>query len=124
MLSVQMEQRINLKFLVKLGKTFTEPYAMLQVYGNECLFCTHVFEWFKLFKEGRETTEDDPRPGRPSMLKTDEKNYMWRTCLNFYDIFGATLEIFHVEEKCFQNDRVSQMNEYSEDFPLILVQEL
>ncbi|KAJ8936790.1 hypothetical protein NQ318_021932 [Aromia moschata] len=26
MLSVQMEQRVNLKFLVKLGKTFTEVY--------------------------------------------------------------------------------------------------
>ncbi|KAJ8934260.1 hypothetical protein NQ318_013382 [Aromia moschata] len=38
MLSVEMEQRANLKFLVKLGKTFTEAYAMLkEVYGNECL---------------------------------------------------------------------------------------
>ncbi|KAJ8948170.1 hypothetical protein NQ318_009262 [Aromia moschata] len=38
MLSVQMEQRVNLKFLGKLGKTFTEAYAMLnEVYGNECL---------------------------------------------------------------------------------------
>ncbi|KAJ8933231.1 hypothetical protein NQ318_008414 [Aromia moschata] len=33
---------------------------------------THVFEWFKRFKEGRETTEDYPRPGRPSTSKTDE----------------------------------------------------
>ncbi|KAJ8948156.1 hypothetical protein NQ318_009244 [Aromia moschata] len=65
MLSVQMEQRVNIKFLVKLGKTFTE------VYGNECLSRTQVFEWFKRFKEGRETTEDDPRPGRPSTSKTD-----------------------------------------------------
>ncbi|KAJ8952534.1 hypothetical protein NQ318_003330 [Aromia moschata] len=33
-----MEQRVNLKFLVKLGKTFTEAYAMLkEVYENECL---------------------------------------------------------------------------------------
>ncbi|KAJ8952159.1 hypothetical protein NQ318_018496 [Aromia moschata] len=30
MLSVQMEQRGNLKFLVKLGKTFTEAYKMLK----------------------------------------------------------------------------------------------
>ncbi|KAJ8960562.1 hypothetical protein NQ318_013851 [Aromia moschata] len=53
MLSVQMKQRVNLKFLVKLGKTFTEAYAMLKY-------------------EGRETTEDDPRPGRPSTTKMDE----------------------------------------------------
>ncbi|KAJ8958484.1 hypothetical protein NQ318_002277 [Aromia moschata] len=38
MLSVQMDQRVNLKFLVKLEKTFTEDYAMFkEVYGNECL---------------------------------------------------------------------------------------
>ncbi|KAJ8959646.1 hypothetical protein NQ318_021833 [Aromia moschata] len=73
MLSVQMEQRVHLKFLVKLGKTFTETYSMLkEVYGNECLSRTQVFEWFKRFKVGRETTEDDPYPGRPSTSKTDE----------------------------------------------------
>ncbi|KAJ8957753.1 hypothetical protein NQ318_017651 [Aromia moschata] len=73
MLSLQLEQRVNLKFLVKLGKTFTDAYAMLkEVYGNECLSRTLVFEWFKRFKEGREMTEDHPRPGRPSTLKTDE----------------------------------------------------
>ncbi|KAJ8958216.1 hypothetical protein NQ318_017357 [Aromia moschata] len=73
MLGVQMEQRVNLKFLVKLGKTFTEAYAMLkEVYGNECLFCTLLFDWFKRFKEERETIEEVPRPGRPSMSKTDE----------------------------------------------------
>ncbi|KAJ8944968.1 hypothetical protein NQ318_018432 [Aromia moschata] len=33
-----MEQRANLKFLVKLGKTFAEAYTMLkEVYVNECL---------------------------------------------------------------------------------------
>ncbi|UYV76312.1 hypothetical protein LAZ67_13003334 [Cordylochernes scorpioides] len=69
--SGQMEQQVNLKFLVKLGKTATEAYAMLkEVYGNECLSRTQVLEWFKRFKERHETTEDDPRPGRPS--KTDD----------------------------------------------------
>ncbi|KAJ8948191.1 hypothetical protein NQ318_010467 [Aromia moschata] len=43
-----------------------------EVYGSECVSCTQVFEWFKRFKEGRKTTEDDPRPGRPSTSKTDE----------------------------------------------------
>ncbi|KAJ8960428.1 hypothetical protein NQ318_013711 [Aromia moschata] len=73
MLSVQMEQRVNLKFLVKLGKTFTEAYEMLkEVDENECLSRTQVSEWFKRFKVGRKTTEDDLRPGRPSTSKTDE----------------------------------------------------
>ncbi|KAJ8960180.1 hypothetical protein NQ318_003903, partial [Aromia moschata] len=86
--SVQMEQRVNLKCLVKLGKT----YEMLkEVYGNECLSCTQVIEWFKRFKEGRETTEDDPRPGngpqrqkRTKTLKQLEstKNVFARFCMN------------------------------------------
>ncbi|KAJ8942995.1 hypothetical protein NQ318_001719 [Aromia moschata] len=86
MLSVQMEQRVNLNFFVKRRKTFTEAYAMLkEVY--ECLSRTQVLEWLKRFKEGRETTEDDPRPGRPSTSKTDEnieKNWQInprRSCL-------------------------------------------
>ncbi|KAJ8944516.1 hypothetical protein NQ318_011774 [Aromia moschata] len=63
-----MEQRVNLKFFVKQGNIFTEAYAMLkELYGNECLSRTQVFEGFKRFKEERETTEDDPRPGRPSI---------------------------------------------------------
>ncbi|KAJ8955703.1 hypothetical protein NQ318_008575 [Aromia moschata] len=67
-----MEQRVNLMFLVKLGKTLTEDYAMLkEVYGNERLSRAQVFEWIKRFKEGREKSEDDPHPRRPSMSKTD-----------------------------------------------------
>jgi len=62
MQSIQIGQRVNLKFLVKLGKNTTEAHAMLkEVYGSECLSHTQVFEWFKRFKEGRETTEDDPQ---------------------------------------------------------------
>ncbi|KAJ8954449.1 hypothetical protein NQ318_011125 [Aromia moschata] len=69
----KLEQRVNLKFPIKLGKTFAEAYEMLQeVYGNECLSRTQDFEWFKQFKEGRETTEDDPHPKWPSSSKTDE----------------------------------------------------
>ncbi|KAJ8946569.1 hypothetical protein NQ318_008299 [Aromia moschata] len=69
----KMEQRVNLMFLVKLGKTFAKAYAMLkEVCGNECLSLTQIFEWFKRFKEGCETTESDPRPGRPSTSKPVE----------------------------------------------------
>jgi hypothetical protein len=49
-------------------------YGLLkEVYGDECLSCTQVFEWFKRFKEGRGETEDDPCPGRPCTSKTDAK---------------------------------------------------
>jgi hypothetical protein len=35
-------------------------------YGEEALSRSSVFEWFKLFKDGREDLQDDPRSGRPS----------------------------------------------------------
>jgi len=72
MLSVNVEQRINMKFCVKLGKSATETYDLLKnVYGDECLSRTQVFEWFKRFKEGREEIGDDQRPGRSSTSETD-----------------------------------------------------
>ncbi|KAJ8959823.1 hypothetical protein NQ318_011556 [Aromia moschata] len=56
-----------------MGKTFTEAYAMLKEVTGMNVYPAHkFFEWFKRFKEGRETTEDDPHPGRPSTSKTDE----------------------------------------------------
>ncbi|KAJ8959861.1 hypothetical protein NQ318_011595 [Aromia moschata] len=58
---------------LKCSDGATEAYAMLkEVYGNECLSHIHVFEWFKRFKVGHETTEDEPRPGSPSTSKMDE----------------------------------------------------
>jgi len=45
MLSVTIEQRIVVKFHMKLGKTATETYNLLKkVYGNECLSRACVFE--------------------------------------------------------------------------------
>jgi len=67
MLSVNVEQHVNVKFCVKCGKSTTEMYDLLKkVYGDECLSHTQVFEWFKRFKERREEIGDDQRPCRPS----------------------------------------------------------
>ena len=71
MLNVNMEQRVNVKFCVKLGKSATETYDLLKkVYGDECLSRTQVFEWFRRFKEGREEIGDDQLPGHPSTSNT------------------------------------------------------
>ena len=72
-LTMSQEQRINLKFLVKLGKTATESLNLLQqVYGDDAMSRTRVFEWHKRFANGREDVEDDPKSGRPSSTRTDE----------------------------------------------------
>ena len=57
--AVSLEQRANLKFLAKLGKTPSESFAMLQqVYGDETMSRTRAFEWHKRFKERLEEVED------------------------------------------------------------------
>jgi len=50
MLSANVEH-VNMKFLTTLGKSATETYNLLtEVYGDQCLSRTQVFEWFKKFK--------------------------------------------------------------------------
>ena len=56
-----LEQRTNLKFLVRLGKSPTEAFKMLQlVYGDETMAQSSVFEWHKRFRDGLEEVEDAP----------------------------------------------------------------
>jgi hypothetical protein len=43
----------------------------VEVYGDECLSCTQVFEWLKRFKEERGKIEDDLCPSQPCTSKTD-----------------------------------------------------
>ena len=67
-----IEQRINIKFCVRLGKTATETLKMLRdVYGDSSISRTRVFKWHKPFMEGREDVEDDPKSGRPCTSTTD-----------------------------------------------------
>ena len=70
---MSMEQRINLKFLVRLEKPPTEALKLLQeVYSDDTMSRTRLFEWHRRLKEGREEVEDDHRSGRPSTSSTDE----------------------------------------------------
>jgi hypothetical protein len=56
-----MEQRVNIKFCYKLGKTATETHEMLvQVHGTKAVSRKCVYDWFKRFRDGKETTEDEP----------------------------------------------------------------
>ena len=64
-------QRANIKFCLKLGKTFTERFELMKkVYGDNYLFHARVHEWFKRFKEGREDIKDDEHPGQESFVIT------------------------------------------------------
>jgi len=61
------EQRVCVKFCLKVGKTFTETFQMLQqAYGEECLSRTQCYELYERFKSCRTSIENDPKSGRPS----------------------------------------------------------
>ena len=67
-----MEQRANIKFCSKLGKSAAETVELMrQVYGDNCLSRAHIFRWYARFKRGVETIEDEARPGRPVLVRNE-----------------------------------------------------
>ena len=67
-----LEQWINIKFCVKIGKSASETLALLTVaYGEYAMKKLSVFEWLRRFTEGQEDVEDDPRSGQPKTKQTD-----------------------------------------------------
>jgi len=67
MSELELEQRTNIKFLVKLGKSGNEIRQMLvQVYGNNAMKKTAVYKWVKRLSEGRESVTEEERSGQPA----------------------------------------------------------
>ena len=61
-MSVFHEQQICVKFCVKIGKSVTETFEMLKIaFREEAMGRTQTYEWWKRFKEGRTSVDDDPR---------------------------------------------------------------
>ena len=68
-----MDQRTNMLFCFKLGKSAKETHEMLiTVYEERAVTLKCVYEWFKRFREGRDTIEDAPRSGRPATARTPD----------------------------------------------------
>jgi len=77
------EQRVCIKFCVRLGKTGSETFEMLkQAFGDLCMSCSRTFEWFGCFKNGRTLTANDDRSGWPSTATTPSKVEQVRTAVN------------------------------------------
>jgi uncharacterized cysteine cluster protein YcgN (CxxCxxCC family) len=67
-----LEQRINIKFCVKIRKIASETVALLTVaYAEHAMKNSSVFEWHRRFKEERENVHDGPRSGQPKTQRTD-----------------------------------------------------
>ena len=68
-----LEELYAIKFRFKLQKDATETYGMLQTaFGESCMNRASVFEWYKRFKEGRESVRDNERYGRSKEVRTPE----------------------------------------------------
>ena len=71
MQSDTLEEQYARKFCFKLGKNATETYGILQTaFGASCMDRASVFEWYKRFKEGRDSVRDDERFGRSKEVST------------------------------------------------------
>ena len=66
------KQRFAVKFCVKLGKSTTETFAMLNMaYGDVAMKRATCFRWNKRIKNGWLSVEDDERSGCPSTSTDD-----------------------------------------------------
>ena len=65
--SQNIEFRAVIKSLTKEGaKTKEIHWPMAHVYGDSSPKYSTVAKWSAEFKRGRDSSEDDPRPGRPA----------------------------------------------------------
>jgi hypothetical protein len=66
------EQRICIKF-VSILKTAAEAHGMLQeAFGDNAMSQSKTFLWYKRFKDGRMSVDDNEHLGRPSTSTTPE----------------------------------------------------
>jgi hypothetical protein len=91
------EQCINIKFCFKLGKTFTKTDEMMKnVYGGQWMSCTRCYEWFKRFKDGKQSTHDEPHLGRPSVSCDD----MYVVQVHEIVLSNRRLTVREIAEEC------------------------
>ena len=65
------EQRICIKFCFSLKKPAAETHRMLQEdFGDNAMSQSETFLWYKCFKDGQTSVDDDERSGRPSTSTT------------------------------------------------------
>ena len=70
-MDMKLEQRANIKFCVKLGKSGAETFEMIRrAYRNETMSRARCFKWHVRFKRVGTSLEDDERWGRTSTSLT------------------------------------------------------
>ena len=79
----QVEQRICIKFCVKLEHSSEETIQMIQkAFRDEAMSAAQIKVWHKCFEDGQESVESDPRSGRPATSRTPENVEHVRAAVN------------------------------------------
>ncbi|GBM40704.1 hypothetical protein AVEN_159674-1 [Araneus ventricosus] len=100
--SIVEEQRAVMRFLFEKGKKVGKIHSeMVEVYGKDCIDCTNVGRWCKMFQDGRTSLADEVRSGRPVPSST---------CLNVDEIGIVILE-----------NRCTALNEIKENVATFLM---
>ena len=91
--SQNIKLRAVIKFPTKEGTKAKEIHRrMADVYGDSSPKYSTVAKWSAEFKRGRDSLEDDPRPGRPADVISQEMiNRVERLMLNNHRIKVAEL---------------------------------
>ena len=72
-MDVKEEQRVAIKFSCKVDFSATKAVELFQkAYGDAALSRTTICEWYKRFRESRESVKEDERSGRSTTSRTDD----------------------------------------------------
>jgi hypothetical protein len=97
------EQRINIKFSAKFGKSDSETSLLRLAYGEYAMKKSSVVEWHRRFKEGQDVqdVQDDPRSGQPKIQRTDANVDRIQTNADLTVLFGSAHKVIEIclEEK-------------------------
>jgi hypothetical protein len=68
----QFEQRENIKFCQKLGKSASKTFQMIKrAYSEEALGHSALFKWHKSFAQGRDSLEDNEYTSQPRTVRIE-----------------------------------------------------
>ncbi|GBN83373.1 hypothetical protein AVEN_67828-1 [Araneus ventricosus] len=67
-----MEQRVNIKFYFKSGRTATETETHEMLLKVDAVSKKCVFEWFKCFRDGKEDVKYEPSSCRAPTSSTPD----------------------------------------------------
>jgi len=75
-----LEQWINIRFCVKIGRSASEMFVLLTVaYGEYAMKKSSIVKWHRQCKEGQEDVQDNPRSGQPKTQRTDRVQTLVRS---------------------------------------------